>query len=185
MARRAARVRAPVIVCWDLDNTLVDSGPLIRTGRSVSQAWLEAGAVPGMLAFAAELRARLVGAAHVVLTVRTRKVRAATAAWLERERFELGADHLWLVGAPEDKAPVWRALRQNAPLVVVDDLTYAHEQAEPLVYEALMEEARQVATVYVGAIEIARVRAEPQQAELLAQDVVEQLRLSGVTAGED
>lgn len=172
-------MRAPVVVCWDLDNTLVDSGPLIREGRPVSSAWVEAGPVPGMLAFASELRTRLPNAAHVVLSVRTGSVRSDTLAWLERERFDLAADDLWLVSSPHDKPAVWRALGRNARLVVVDDLTHGHESEQPLAYEALAAEARRTADVYVGAEEIARVRVDPDEAPRLAHEVAEHLVGSG------
>lgn len=176
ISRQAARVRAQVIVCWDLDNTLVDSGVLIRDGRPVTRAWVEAAPVPGMLAFAFALRAQLAGAAHVVLSVRTRDVRAETLAWLEREQFELRADDLWLVPSPEDKPAIWRALAASARLVVVDDLTHGHESAEPLVYASLAAEARRTADVYVGAEEISRLRLDPHAAQQLARDVSESLR---------
>jgi hypothetical protein len=179
VVRRATRVRAPVVVCWDLDNTLVDSGVLIRDGRPVGRAWVEAVPVPGMLAFASALRARLANAAHVVLSVRTREVRAETLAWLEREQFALGADDLWLVASPEDKPAVWHALARNARLVVVDDLTHGHESAEPLAYDRLVEEARRTADVYVGAAEIARVRADPDEADRLARRVADRLGARG------
>ena len=174
-----------MIVCWDLDNTLVDSGALIRDGRPIAQAWIEAVPVPGMLAFAAALRARLAGSAHVVLSVRTGSVRAETLAWLERERFGLAADDLWLVSSPDDKPAVWRTLARNARLIVVDDLMHGHQTAAgPLPYDALVEAARRTADVYVGAEEIARMRADPAEAERHAGEVAERLAaLRGVSAG--
>lgn len=173
--RRATLVDAPVVVCWDVDNTLVDSGTLIRDGRSVRRAWVDAVPVPGMLAFASALRAQLGDAAHVVLSVRPGCLRTETLAWLERERFELSAGDLWLVASPEDKPAVWRALARNAVLVVVDDLTYGHERVQPLAYTSLAVEARQTAAVYVGADEIARVRSNPDEAERLAREVTDRL----------
>ena len=154
----ARRVRAPVVVCWDLDNTLADSGTLVRTGRPVADAWIEARPVPGMLELAAALRAALPAAAHVVLTVRPRRYRRATMAWLERYAKDLPARATLLVSSPDDKPPVWRALARHGQLVVVDDLAGGHESPEPVPYVHLIGEAQQIAAVYLGLDVIERVR---------------------------
>lgn len=154
----ARRVRAPVVVCWDLDNTLVDSGTLVRAGRPVADAWIEAGPVPGMLELAEALRAALPAATHVVLSVRPRRYRPATMAWLERYATDLPARATWLVSSPDDKPPVWRALARHSQLVVIDDLAGGHEGLAPAPYERLVEEARQIAAVYVGLAVIEQVR---------------------------
>src|SRR5688572_30568704 len=49
-ARRLLRSHpAAIRVCWDLDNTLVDSGSLLREGRTLQEAIIDARPVPNML----------------------------------------------------------------------------------------------------------------------------------------
>ena len=51
-ARRFGRSHpASVRVCWDLDNTLVDSGRLVHAGTPLREAVIDAEPVPKMLEF--------------------------------------------------------------------------------------------------------------------------------------
>ena len=177
VVRRARRLRAHTVVCWDLDNTLVDSGALIRAGTPVLGAWVEADPVPGMLEFASALADSLPEAVHVVLSVRTRSVRSATIEWLARHRVTtVSADDVWFVATPAAKTDVWRVLAETSRLVVVDDLGYGHELPEPLVDHRLVAEARRIADAYVGLEEIERVRADPLRAVDAARDLAGRVR---------
>ena len=64
-----------VCVCWDLDNTLVASGALLRRGRTLEEAILEAYPVDNMLDFYAAMRMRLPEALHFILSARSASMR--------------------------------------------------------------------------------------------------------------
>ena len=169
-------MRAPVVVCWDLDNTLVDSGALIRAGRPATSAWVEAEPVAGMLELAASLRTALPEAAHVVLSVRPHSVRGETLAWLERNEFAVSAQTVWFVSSPDDKPRVWRTLARNGLLVIVDDLAGGHERAVPEPYEHLVTDASEIAHVYVGLDMIRRVQTSSAGATELAAEIATAVR---------
>lgn len=171
-------MRAPVVVCWDLDNTLVDSGALIRGGEPAAWAWINAEPVAGMLEFAASLRSALPEAAHVVLSVRPRGLRRETLAWLERNSFAVPGRAVWFVSSADDKPRVWRTLARGGRLVVVDDLTGGHEGPSPRPYDRLVAEAKEVADVYVGADGIGNVQRSPARASALAAEVAAAIRRS-------
>lgn len=168
-ARRFGREHpAAVRVCWDLDNTIVDSGVLLRAGRSLDEAIVEAYPVANMLAFYDALSSRLPGAAHFVLTARRRSMRAATIAWCERHGLDAREASLCLLPHPAAKPRVWRELAHDARLVIVDDLSFNHELDEPNLYDELIDAARRTARGYVGFDEIARIAANPAAAEQVA-----------------
>ena len=161
-ARRLRRAQpGAVVICWDLDNTLVDSGTLLRLGRRLQEAIVEGEPVPNMLAFYSALGDGLPGAGHVILSARTRAMRTETLAWLSRHGLAPAEGALWFVPHAAAKARVWQTLAKAAPLVIVDDLTYDHEAEAPSVYHELVETARQTAVVYIGVDEIARIAADP------------------------
>ena len=89
-------------------------------------------------------------------------MRAATVAWL---REHLGASdwNLCLVPDADAKLEVWRSLRRNGQLVIVDDLSYGHEDVRPSIYEPLVESARQLAEVYIGLEEIDRIAGDERE----------------------
>lgn len=155
---RGAR-EAIAIVSWDLDNTLVDSGSLLRIGRTLDEAISEASPVPNMLRLVEELRG-IDGWLHVVLTARPRRLATATSAWLERNGLGGATAGVMYVPRAELKVRIWRRLSAAAPLVVVDDLGYGHEHAEPSVHTDLVARVQAVATAYIGAAAISSIAAD-------------------------
>lgn len=182
-ARRYARAcRADVIVCWDLDNTLVDSGTLLRQGMSLADSVVAAEPVPSMLGFFAAVSEALPGAEHVILSARPSALRSATMDWLSRHCVQVTADRVWLVPNASAKPAVWRCLARRTSLVIVDDLSYGHEGDVRLLYDDLVEAASSLATVYVGLSDVVDIGASAERRERLAAGLVE--CLSGV-AHED
>jgi hypothetical protein len=159
------RSDANVRVCWDLDNTLVDSGALLRTGARLSDAIVEAKPVPNMLRFFDALRANLPTADHIVVTARRRSMRRATEAWLRRYGVAAETSALCFVPYAEAKVKLWEQLAGDARLVIVDDLGYGHEDERPSRHIGLVEVANRVARVYIGDEEIARIVASPTAIE--------------------
>jgi hypothetical protein len=168
--------RAPVNVCWDLDNTLVESGTLVHGGRTPEQAIVEAGPMPGMLEFAAAIAEELPDAAHFALSVRERGMRADTLAWLRLHEVRLEPEAVFFVPTPAGKAAVWRDLAAGARLLIVDDLSFDHESGAPSVHHDVVLEARRLGDVYLGIEEIAAIGADPARARAAAADVARRLR---------
>jgi hypothetical protein len=177
--RRARRLGsshpADVRVCWDLDNTLVDSGALLRLGKSLEDAIREAGPVPHMLEFYDAVSELLPNAAHFILSSRTGSLRTPTLLWLARHGLTPGKDTLCFVPYVDAKPKVWAQLARGASLVIVDDLSYDHESSQPSVHLDLVEVARRTATVYVGPEQIADVAADPAAVRSVATWVAESL----------
>jgi hypothetical protein len=176
-ARRLRREQpGTVLVCWDLDNTLVDSGSLLRLGRQLQEAIVDGEPVPNMLAFYAALGDGLPGAGHVILSARTPAMRSDTLAWLSRHGLAPADGTLWFVPHAAAKARVWQTLARSGPLVIVDDLTYDHEAEAPSVYHDLVETARRTAAVYIGVDEIARIAGDPDEVAGIVAEAVAALR---------
>jgi hypothetical protein len=149
-----------VVVCWDLDNTLVGSGLLIRSGSSVELAISRAEPVANMLAFYAAVAAALPAARHFVLTARSVTFRKTTLEWLARHELAPTGDAVCCVPLQAAKVPIWRELSRRVPVVIVDDLSYDHEQDVPRVHDELVELAARVAAVYVGVADIAAIERD-------------------------
>jgi hypothetical protein len=64
-------------------------------------------------------------------------------------------------------------LARGARLVVVEDLSYDHEAAEPSIYEHLVELAEQIALTYIGLDQSSQITASASVAEAIASEVVE------------
>jgi hypothetical protein len=175
----AERHPVPVRVCWDLDNTLVDSGSLLRDGMPLHEAIVAARPLPGMLELHTALCSELPDAAHFALSVRGRAMLGDTHAWLQRHDLGFGRDDVSLVRSPYDKPPVWRELRRGAALVVVDDLSHGHE-AEVRPYRSLARRAAAIADAHVDLGAIAGIVAEPATARAVAGGIAARLgRRSG------
>jgi hypothetical protein len=159
---------APAIVCWDLDNTLVGTGTLLSAGTRLEQAVAAAEPMPGMLAFVEAVRARLPGAAHVVLSVRTRAMRAETLTWLARHRVGFAPEVVFFVPFAASKPRIWRALARRGPLLVVDDLSHGHE-GDVRPYDDLVAQARAIGAAYVGLDDIAAIGRDPGAGAALAE----------------
>jgi hypothetical protein len=178
-ARAAHRDRPVAVrVCWDLDNTLVGSGRLLRDGRQLHEAVVEAGPVPNMLAFFDAMNRWLPDAEHFILSARPNAMRADTLAWLEEHGLLFGGGAICLVPSADAKRLVWKQLAADAQLVIVDDLSYGHEEERPLVYGELAAFARETASVYIGLEDIAQMEADPGAVHPVAQRTSETLRAS-------
>lgn len=169
-ARTARRQHpATIRICWDLDNTLVGSGRLLKAGLQLHEAVVDAKPVPNMLAFFEAMRRRLPEAEHFILSARPSGMRADTLAWLEEHGLALSGGAVCLVPSAEAKRRVWQQLARDAQLVIVDDLSHGHEGDEAVVYEELAAFARGTASVYVGLNEIARIEADPDAVQSVAE----------------
>lgn len=175
-ARQLCRSKAATVcVCWDLDNTLVDSGTLLRAGKQLKDAVIEAEAVPNMLDFYATVSVRLPNAVHFVLSARTRSMRADTLAWLRRHGVTLADGAICFLPYPSAKPKVWRQLARRAELVIVDDLSYNHESDQRQIYDDLVRSARGTASVYIGIDEIAEIAKDRGALDAVASRVVQAL----------
>lgn len=159
---RAAGRRNPsrIRICWDLDNTLVGSGRLLKEGRLLRQAVVEAQPMPNMLAFFDAMRRHVPEAEHFILSARPNGMRADTLAWLEEHGLALHGGDISLVPSAEAKRRVWQQLAGDGQLVIVDDLSYGHEGEQAVLYHELVAFARETATVYIGLDEIALIEAD-------------------------
>jgi hypothetical protein len=153
----------------------VNSGALVRVGKRLDEALVEAQPMPNMLALYEALHAQLPGAEHVILSARLRAMRPNTFAWLERHGLTHSDDAVCFVPYAEAKPKVWRTLARVAPLVIIDDLSYGHEGDQPSVYHELVRVANETAAVYVGLDEISRIAADSGAVELVVARAVEAL----------
>jgi hypothetical protein len=169
-ARAARRSRpASIRICWDLDNTLVGSGRLLRSGRQLGEAVIEAEPIPNMLGFFEAVRTRLPDAEHFILSARPTGMRADTLAWLDEHGLALHGRAICLVPSADAKRRVWQQLAIGGRLVIVDDLSHGHEGDATVVYDELAAFARATASVYIGLDEIARIEADPDAVESVAE----------------
>jgi phage tail protein X len=175
-ARDFARTASgPIRACWDLDNTLVDSGRLLRAGVELDEAVRTATPLAGMLEFHRALRAALPSADHFMLSARPAAMRADTLDWLCKHGFDVAPGALGLVPIPDAKPAVWRRLARGARLLVVDDLMWNHESDVPQPYRRLVKRAGQIADCYVGADTIAEIARDPERAGPIASHVAAEL----------
>lgn len=175
-ARRLRRAHpAKVCICWDLDNTLANSGSLIRVGKGLQEAIVEAHPVPNMLAFFEAMRTKLPDAEHCILSARMRSMRCDTLVWLRRYGLAPRDGAVCFVPYVEAKRKVWQQLAQNSRLVIVDDLSYGHESDRPSTYHDLVDFAHRTAWVYIGLDEITRIAESSKAVEEVASWAVETL----------
>lgn len=180
-ARHFRRIHpSAVCVCWDLDNTLVDSGTLIRGGAQLREAIVDAAPVPNMLEFYKTVVRRLPAASHFILTARPSAMRTETLAWLAQNGVACAETSVCFLPHAHAKPRVWQRLSIGAPVVIVDDLSYDHERPDISLYADLVTVARKVASVYVGLDEILRIAADADEVEptaaLIASAVAEDVR---------
>jgi hypothetical protein len=166
---------APVRICWDLDNTLANSGTLIRAGRALPEAVVETEPVPNMLEFYRAMQARFPHAEHFILSARARSLRPETLRWLARYGLASGDGAVCFVPYAEAKSRVWRQLARGSKLIIVDDLSYNHEADEPSIYEDLVALAQQTACVYIGLDEIMQIMASSTAIDAVAAKALESL----------
>jgi hypothetical protein len=172
-ARRLGRSDpAKIRVCWDLDNTLANSGALLRTGTRLQDAIVAAEPVANMLAFYARIDELLPEATHFILSARRRSMRGDTLVWLGRHGLDTEEGAVCFVPRAEVKPRVWEKLARGSQLMIVDDLSYGHENAQPSIYGELVDFAKQTARVYVGFDEIARIAADAEAIDEVAAAAV-------------
>jgi hypothetical protein len=162
--RQARNLRSSpgvIRICWDLDNTLVNSGALLRAGGTLEDAIVQAEPVPNMLDLFAAIRTALPDAEHFILSARMRGVRRETLAWLSRHGLSLADAAICFVPYAQAKPKVWEELAREARLVIVDDLSYNHEQEQVGVYRDLVDVAERIAYLYIGLTEIAEIARDP------------------------
>jgi hypothetical protein len=171
-------------VCWDLDNTLADSGSLLRSGKTLAEAIVAAQPVPNMPEFFRALQIALPEADHFLLSARLPSMRPDTLAWL---RGHLGVTDmaLCLVPYPDAKTKVWRSLAAAGPVVIVDDLSFGHEGDQPSVHVTLVEAARQSATAYVGLDEIRRIAGDRSEVAATVESILVALGHRAASAEDD
>jgi hypothetical protein len=178
-ARRICRSHpAEVRICWDLDNTLADSGSLIRLGKRLQDTVQDAEPVPNMLHFVQAMTAALPEADHIVLTARLSSLRPDTLTWLRRHAVKPSHGAVFFVPYAEAKPRVWRQLARGSRLVIVDDLSRGHEGDRPSVDHDLVEVARTTTSAYLGLDEITQIAADPNNVERIIAIVVESLARS-------
>src|SRR5215208_3279627 len=156
---------ASIRICWDLDNTLANSGALIRIGKRLQDAIVEAEPVPNMVEFYEVMRTGLPNAEHVILSARMRAMRRETLAWLQRYGLAPREGAICFVPYAEAKPKVWQQLARDTRLVIVDDLSYGHEGSSPSTYHDLVEFAKRTACVYIGLEQITRIAADRDAVE--------------------
>lgn len=166
---------ADVRICWDLDNTLVNSGALLQQGMTLRDAVVEAHPVPNMLAFFEAIQTRLPEAEHVIVSARRRSMRVATDAWLRRYGLTTKSGTVCFVPGANAKVRVWNVLASGSHLVIVDDLSHNHEAGEPSSYEDLVVAAGLTARVYVGREQIDRIVRNRHEVETIASETVDSL----------
>jgi len=175
-AQRLCRLQpASVYVCWDLDNTLVGSGVILRAGKRLEDAIVEAKPVANMLEFYGAIHVNVREAHHFILSARTRSMRRETVAWLHRHGLPPADGALCFVPAADAKPRVWEQLARNGTLVIVDDLSYNHETDETNIYAELVQVAERVACVYIGLDEINRIGDDARAIDSIVEDTLETL----------
>ena len=160
-ARRLRSEKGVIRICWDLDNTLVNSGDLLRAGGRLEDAIVEAEPVPNMLDLYEAMGADLPSAVHFILSARTRGMRRETVAWLSRHGISPADAVVCFVPYVQAKPKVWAELARDARLVIVDDLSYNHETEKVGTYHDLVAVAERIAYVYIGLNEIAEIAGNP------------------------
>jgi hypothetical protein len=149
-----------VCVCWDLDNTLVDSGVLLRAGRTLEEAVVDAYPVSNMLDFYRAMSQGLPDADHFFLSARPRSMRVDTFGWCERYGVAAVGGNVCLVPYAALKPRIWAELARGSRLVIVDDLSFNHEAAHISLYDELIREAKLTAWSYVGLGEITEIASD-------------------------
>jgi SAM-dependent methyltransferase len=172
-ARHLRSGQGVIRICWDLDNTLVNSGALLRAGGKLEDAIVEAEPVPNMLDLFAAFRAELPNAEHFILSARMRGMRLETVAWLRRHGLSPADAAVWFVPYVQAKPMVWAELARDARLVIVDDLSYNHEQEKVDVYHDLVDVAERIAYVHIGLGDIAEIARNPTAVVAVVSRTVE------------
>lgn len=154
----------------DLDNTLVDSGRLLRQGLPLRRAAYEGALITASADLVEELRSRDRELCVFILSARPLGMRAGTRAWLGEQLRASAALPLWLVPEAYDKIRFWReARRYFRNLIIVDDLCYGHESGTPASYLEIVAAAEHYATRYIGREEIENLKRNPELGKEIAR----------------
>jgi hypothetical protein len=179
-ARRLHSQNGVIRICWDLDNTLVDSGRLLRAGERLDDAIVEAEPVSNMLDLYEAMRAELPNAEHFILSARMRGMRRKTVAWLTRHGLSPADAALCFVPYVQAKPKVWQELARDARLVIVDDLSYNHETEQVGIHHDLVDVAERLAFVYIGLDEIAEIARNPTAVGAVVTRTTESVAASSI-----
>jgi hypothetical protein len=179
-ARRLRSRNGVIRICWDLDNTLVDSGSLLRAGKRLDDAIVEAEPVSNMLNLYEAMHAQLPNAEHFILSARMRGMRRDTMAWLSRHGLSPADAAVCFVPYVQAKPKVWQELARDARLVIVDDLSYNHEEEQVGVHHDLVAVAERLACVYIGLDEIAEIARSPTAVGAVVSRTAESVAASSV-----
>jgi hypothetical protein len=185
--RQARQLRSRdglIRICWDLDNTLVDSGRLLRAGERLDDAIVVAEPVSNMLDLYEAMRAELPNAEHFILSARMRGMRRKTVVWLSRHGVSPADAIVCFVPYVQAKPRVWQELARDARLVIVDDLSYNHETEQVAIHHDLVAVAERIAYVYIGLDEIAEIARNPTAVGAVVSRTAESVAASSVGVGE-
>lgn len=172
-ARRLRSANGVLRFCWDLDNTLVDSGSLLHAGRRLDEAIVDAEPVSNMLALYEAMHGELPDAEHFILSARMRRMRPDTLSWLKRYGLSHAEATVCFVPYVQAKRNVWEELARHARLIIVDDLSYNHEAEQVSIHQDLVDVARRLALVYIGLNEITEIGRNPDAVGALVCKTVE------------
>lgn len=125
-----------------------------------------------MLEFYEALRARLPEAESIVLSARAESMRAGTLEWLARHNLRVSDAHLCLVPNAAAKLEIWRHLAEDAPLIIIDDLSFNHERDQPSLYYELIRQAESIALNYVGLEQIAHMATDRSAPASIVEQVI-------------
>jgi hypothetical protein len=145
----------------------------------LQEAIVEAQPVPNMLALYDAMRAELPEAEHFILSARMPSMRRDTLEWLRRHGLTPTDGTVCFVPYATEKPRVWRQLARNSKLVIVDDLSYDHASEQPSVHDDLVALAEDMASVYIGLDQIAKIAADSGAIQGLAAGTAKQLAAAG------
>ena len=158
-------------VVFDIDNTLADTWRSFvsidpgetRSHSTESSRLYNLPVRPGSRSLFVKLRQA--ENAIVVLSARPTEMYRVTADWLRRNvDNEIGACPelpLVLVRTPYSKVFYWLPLKFfRGPLVVVDDLSYGHEEGQVLYYNALLSLLAYAEVFHIGFSELEQLNQE-------------------------
>jgi hypothetical protein len=143
----------------DLDNTLADTWPHLKTavqglGNPAFVAGLKP--LPGVCRFVRGLCRK--GRAVFIVSARPIGVYRATRRWLATQGIEVYRGGLILVNGPDEK--VWflrKIVSQGKEAVLIDDLSFNHENGEVRFYSETIANVRNLGVRHYGYEEIKRL----------------------------
>jgi len=146
----------------------------------LDDAIVEAEPVSNMLDLFEAICAELPDAEHFILSARMRGMRRDTVTWLDRHGLSPADAGLCFVPYVQAKPKVWQELARDARLVIVDDLSFNHEQEQVGVYHDLVDFAERIACVYIGLNEISEIAGNPTAVGAVVSRTAEAVAASSI-----